>query len=82
MLSKQKKQVVGRIVVVQEDRFRLVEDVGRSGLFTLHHTCGIGIEDLQRWRQADVRVRVGYTGESHIATGVTHSIAPVGGPAA
>jgi hypothetical protein len=82
MISKQKKQVVGRIVVVQEDRFRLVEDVGRSYLFALHHTCGVGIEDLQRWQLSDVRVRVGYTGEPHIATGVTHRIAPVGGPAA
>ncbi len=82
MISKQKKQVVGRIVVVQEDRFRLVEDTGRSCLFALHHTCSAGIEDLQRWQQADVRVRVGYAGEPHIDSGVTHSIAPVGGTAA
>jgi hypothetical protein len=70
------KNMAGRIIVVQENRFRLVGDNGRSYLFALHHAGDPQIEDLQRWQQDGTRLMVEYTGEPNIATGVAHSVSP------
>ena len=78
MLTTPKKRLDGRIVVVQENRFRLVGETGRGYLFTLHHASGTNIEDLQRWQEDDTRLTVEYTGEPNIASGIAHNIAPSG----
>jgi hypothetical protein len=79
MVFEPKNRLDGRIVAVQENRFRLAADTGRGYVFTLHHSCGTSIEDLQRWHDADARLTVAYTGEPNIATGVAHSVRPSGG---
>ncbi len=72
-----KKKLKGRIVVVQEDRFRMVEETGRGFLFTVSHKAGIEHEDLRRYMGAGVSVEVAYEGEPNLASGVAHSLEPV-----
>jgi hypothetical protein len=78
MSTQPKKRLHGRIVTVQENRFRLVRKTGQGYLFTLHHASRTNIEDLQRWQEDDTRLTVEYTGEPNIASGIAHHIAPSG----
>lgn len=52
--------VTGIVTVVQEGRFRLSSDRGRSLLFTLHHSASIEPQDLPSVL-GRARVEVGYT---------------------
>jgi hypothetical protein len=54
--------IAGRIVVVQESRFRLVTDDGRGYLFTLAKNANIDATELRRLRARDTPVRVSYVG--------------------
>ncbi len=72
-----KRKLKGRIIVVQEDRFRIVEDSGRGYLFTLSHKAGINQEDLERFRDAGTRVDVEYEGEPNLASGIAHTVEPL-----
>jgi hypothetical protein len=56
-------EVVGRISLVQEDRFLLVDARGRGFLFTLDKRGGCGAADLARWCAAGVTVGVRYRGD-------------------
>lgn len=55
-------EIRGRITIVQEDRFRVVDSSGRGYLFTLarrHPSPG----QLQRWRDSGATLKVRYSGE-------------------
>ncbi|MHB1415624.1 MAG: hypothetical protein ACYC1C_10250 [Chloroflexota bacterium] len=52
----------GTLVLVQEDRFRLQEDDGRSLLFVLGTQESPSLEELESWAEAGRAVRVRYRG--------------------
>lgn len=53
--------VAGVITIVQEDRFRLMDDAGRGYLFTPKKGT-VRTEALECWRDGRRRVRVRYRG--------------------
>ncbi len=55
-------ELVGRITVVQEDRFRLEDGDGRGYLLILGRRSGVSLADLDAWQRGSVRVRVHYEG--------------------
>ena len=65
-----RRRLQGRIILVQEDRFRLLDDSGRGCLFTLSHKSGIDQWDLERLRDADARVEIEFDGEPNLDSGV------------
>lgn len=66
--------IAGRIIVVQEMRFRLVTDDGRGFLFTLSKRANVGPTELQRWRAHDTTVRVTYEGQPGLDSGVARRV--------
>ncbi len=72
-------QIEGHISIVQEERFCLIADDGRGLLFTLDRHANVDGPRLQRLRAAHVPVRVGYSGEPTLASGVAHSVSPCPG---
>lgn len=54
--------VRGVITIVQEDRFRLQDSLGRGYLFTLGRGAGATIQDLHLWEAQQVLVCVDYEG--------------------
>jgi hypothetical protein len=71
------KIATGYIILVQEQRFRLVTDAGRGLLLTLARDAGSSAGDLRRWHQTNTRVRVSYEGEPNLESGVTRLVRPV-----
>lgn len=53
--------VSGVITIVQEDRFRLVDDAGRGYLFVTRARAAAQ-KDLERWRDGGIAVVVRYYG--------------------
>ncbi len=51
----------GRISIVQEDRFRLMDDAGRGYLFVTRKRAA-SLEDLEGWRDTRTRVAVSFHG--------------------
>jgi urease accessory protein UreE len=68
------KRVTGRIVIVQEQRFRLVANNGRGFLFTLPHNSSVTSDDLLRFRDKSQRLLVEYDGESNTISAVAAKI--------
>lgn len=54
--------VCGRIAFVQEDRFRLLDDLGRGDLFSLGHRSGVTTVELKAWGNTRHTVHVGNNG--------------------
>lgn len=54
-------EVRGRITIVQEDRIRVVDDLGRGYLFVVWKRAA-ATERLEQWRDARTVVRVTYRG--------------------
>ena len=52
----------GVITLVQEDRFRLEDDLGRGYLFTLGRGNGVGLDTLHTWCDRQSTVEVEYRG--------------------
>jgi hypothetical protein len=71
------RTVEGRITVIQEERFRLAMDNGRSLLFTLGRDARLTIDQLDQLKRAGARVRVAFTGEPNEASGVATEVRPV-----
>ena len=65
-----RSQVTGRILSVQEDRFRIMTDDGETLLLTLAKYTLVGMRDLQRWHAENRRLRVEYTGTPNLASGI------------
>ncbi len=66
--------IEGRITVVQEDRFRLGTDEGRSLLLTLSHRANVAGDDLRDLARARRRVIVEYDGDPGLSSGVARSV--------
>lgn len=71
------KDVTGRIIFVQEERFRMVDDEGRSFLFDLSYKAPVSHDDLVAWSRAKARLRVEYEGEPEMESGVAHRVRAV-----
>ncbi len=71
------KQLRGRIVLVQEERFRLEEASGRNVLLTLAHNANAPIRQIEQWKDEKREVRVTYEGEPELENGVAKKIAAV-----
>lgn len=72
-----RKSVRGRIITVQEGRFRMKSTEGRSFLLTLAHDASAGIEDLENWRLNDTEVQVWFDGLSNMENGTASRITPL-----
>ena len=72
-----KKSVRGRIITVQEDRFRIKDMGGRNYLLTLAHDASAGIEDLENWRIQDTEVQVWFDGFPNLESGTARRVSPV-----
>ena len=68
-------ELVGRIVVVQESRFRLSTPAGQSFLLTLHR--GAYAELLRRYQRDKCQVRVDYSGEPGLDSGLARAVVPM-----
>lgn len=66
--------VTGHVNVLQEQRFRLVGDDGRSFLFTLDHNASVDVLELERFKRNHLRVRVQFTGEPNQISGVARDV--------
>ena len=66
--------VRGRIIGVQEGRFRLVADDGRVMPFVLSHKAGAEPQDLPPLMASMARVRVSYSESPHLIADVAHSV--------
>jgi hypothetical protein len=67
-------EVGGHVSAVQEHRFRLATDAGQTYLFTVSHDAPIDTPDLQRLVRTGAHVKVRYTGEPGLASGVAHAV--------
>jgi hypothetical protein len=68
------RSVQGHILLVQEERFRLLADSGRSYLFTLAHGASLDSEALHRFHQQHTHVTVEYEGEPDLASCVARCV--------
>ena len=68
----------GHILLVQEQRFRLETDAGRSFLLTLGEAASVEPTQLDRWREQHKQVAVEYVGSPGLASGIAHSVRAVG----
>ena len=66
-------QVRGRLIQVQEQRFRIALDNGAAYLLTLAHDAGVDLQALLRMGQ---EVVVEYEGEPGLSSGVAHTVRP------
>ncbi len=73
----------GRVVVVQEERFRLKTDDGAVLLLTLKHDAAGDAVDFEHDVETAAHVAVGYEGEPNLESGVAHWVRrhPANGPA-
>lgn len=55
-------QLRGIVTVVQEDRFRVEDEVGRGYLLTLGRHAGASLRDLHRWSGDHTPVEIEYDG--------------------
>lgn len=54
-------KIFGRIIIVQEDRIRVVDDEGRAYLFIVRKKAAEP-ETLALWRDREVRIEIEYEG--------------------
>ncbi len=76
MTSKKLQTIKGRILLIQEERFRLMAEKGQGYLFTLSHHASSDIEDLEGWREAGRPVIVEYEGKANFQSAVALSVRP------
>jgi hypothetical protein len=75
-MIKTRKKITGRILLVQEDRFRVVAADGRGYLLTLSHSARISMADLRRHQQAGTRIRLEYEGSPNLVDGMAYTMEP------
>jgi len=66
--------VAGRIIVVQEMRFRIVTADGRGFLFTLARNANVDTTELRRLHARDTPVSVTYVGQPGLDTCVARRV--------
>jgi len=67
-------QVAGRIVAVQEQRFRLRTDGGQVLLLTLDRRAPLDGATLAGLHRRGTQVRVDFSGEPNLKSGLAHAI--------
>jgi hypothetical protein len=67
-------QAMGRIIAVQEGRFRLLTEQGQVYLLTLAHDAPFDMSDLQRLQRERTPVRVELQGEPNLRGGVARYV--------
>jgi hypothetical protein len=67
-------QVVGRIIAVQEQRFRLLTDEGQVYLLTLARNAPLDGATLSSLHERQARVTVDFTGEPNLVGGVARNV--------
>ena len=67
----------GRIIAIQEGRFRLLTPDGRGFLFTLAHNANVDTLTLGQWHRHDLPVRVTYSGEPGLESCKVRSVEPL-----
>ncbi len=77
MIAGQVHEATGRIIAVQEERFRLLTDTGDTLLLTVATFAPFGPSDLKQWHKQDAHVRVTYTGEPNLVSGAARSVVVV-----
>jgi len=70
--------VAGRIIVVQEMRFRIVTADGRGYLFTLAKNANVDTTELRRLHARDTPVRITYVGVPGLDSCVAKRVGAVG----
>ena len=75
-----KRYLAGRITAIQEQRFRLATSDGRSFLFTLDRKSRVQLPAVRLLQKSHTPVRVEYSGEPNIDSGIAHSVQPVEEP--
>jgi len=73
------QRVKGRVIMVQESRFRIVTSSGQAFLFGLSHAAGVDETDLLEFYRRNIPVIVDYRGEPGLETGTAHSIVGTSG---
>jgi hypothetical protein len=68
------KKIMGRILFVQEERFRIIDEKGRSYLFDLSHRSSIKDQELADWSRAKTWLIVEYEGEPELESGIAVSV--------
>ena len=76
-MRSQRHTTTGAILVVQEQRFRLLTDRGQGLLLTLSHTAPVQMDDHCRWHATRMLVTVKYTGEPNLTSGVAYQVRPL-----
>ena len=71
---KNRKTVKGRIILLQEERFRMKDRQGRSFLLDLSHSLALSAEELSAWIREGSELVVTYEGEPETDTGIAYSI--------
>jgi hypothetical protein len=67
-------QISGRIVALQEQRFRLLTDSGQVYLLTLGRDAPLDASALAELHARGAHLDVDYTGEANLANGVAHVV--------
>lgn len=75
-ISNPENEIIGRVIYVQEERFRIVDRQGRSFLFDLSHNAPISDIDLVNWEHSKTWVAVKYEGEPGLESGVARTVKP------
>ena len=66
--------VRGKVIAVQEGRFRLVTDNGRVMPFVLSHKASAEPQDLPPLAARTARVQVSYSESPHLIADVAHRV--------
>ena len=70
----------GRILSVQERRFRLLTTEGQVYLLTLARSAPLDESLLCDWRDTRATLEVQFSGEPNLVGGVAHAVHPAGRP--
>ncbi len=70
------KTVSGVITLVQEQRFKLVSDDGRTRLFVVARDAPVDGRDLQPLQRSQARVTVRYDDAADLIAGIAHDVVP------
>jgi hypothetical protein len=73
----QKRYVAGRITAIQEERFRLATNDGRSFLLTLDRKSPVQLPVMRLLQKSHIPVRVEYSGEPNTDSGIAHIVQPL-----
>jgi hypothetical protein len=74
-MTKRKLSVIqGRIVAVQEERFRLISLEGQGYLLTLSKPAAERMDELISWHRSGIPVEIQFIGESNLESGIAVAI--------